>query len=265
MKSLSAFHHPSGLIIRIKAIPTDKEWNQLGAYLDEYSRKDTRVHIDLNRMAKVSEEFFAQLMQYMDRFAQRGLNVVIIRTEPDLKSFIHDSGASDSIAVLEYLDEALFPNRPATRLPMTARIQDSARKTPPTPSPEPKPTSTPKDKRRRSRENVSLPFFYTQVTETDILAAPWNCAVTEEMDIQSFSGLGFFVLHPIMKGKMLKIIFPTVSSKTEPNSLSTLTLFSGRVKNCISVGRFHRIGVALIDVYEYEGRFEARETIAGTP
>lgn len=260
MNSLSFFRHPSGLIIRIKSLIAEDDWDQLHRYVDKHGKKGERVFIDLNRLKRLNEDFYFELLANIQPMMSKGLNILLIRSDSDLKFFFEQSGWPEPPIVLEYLDEALFPGR--SRKPIGFQVQQAVPEAvQKQPEPKSEKKAAPRELRRTPRSSLSLPFLYTYSKVDDLLNTQWTFAVTEELDIHTFSGLGFFTFQPILKDTMLKFVFPTVFARESEKALSNLTVFSGRVKNCISVGSYHRIGVALIDVLEYEGSFEAKETV----
>lgn len=115
--------------------------------------------------------------------------------------------------------------------------------------------------RRSERASVSIPFFYGRVRDQEFLQSEWIGSVTEDLDVKTFSGVGFFTSRPLPKGAEIHFIFPTLNWESAGNSESTVVIFTGRVKHASKEGAWYRIGVALFDIFEYSGQFKIQEEV----
>jgi len=112
--------------------------------------------------------------------------------------------------------------------------------------------------RRAERRSISVPFLYTIIRNKEFIQTTWSGGVTEDMDLHTFAGVGFFSMSAMEAGTSLQFIFPTLRWSAGEDDLEKLLIFTGRVKHCANAEHWYRIGVALIDVMEYRGKFDVR-------
>lgn len=108
-------------------------------------------------------------------------------------------------------------------------------------------------RRRAVRHQVSLPLLYSGVAGEDFLEGQWVGGITDDIDLVSFSGVGFFSAEEFRPQQELRLIFPTIAESG--SSDGTLMIFLGRVKNIVEVEGYARVGLALFDTVEYKARW----------
>ncbi len=117
--------------------------------------------------------------------------------------------------------------------------------------------------RRAPRHKVALPMLYRTNNQDEFVSGSWIPAITDDMDLQRFSGVGFFSTESFEMNRQLHLVFPTLQPLRDGDSCNVLVVFRGRVKNQVRIDDYHRVGLALFDYYEYEGAWEVESSHGG--
>ena len=105
-------------------------------------------------------------------------------------------------------------------------------------------------RRRAIRHQVSLPLLYNTTAGADLLVGHWVGGVTDDIDLERFSGVGFFTTEVFHPQQELRLIFPTIADPGASDGV--LTIFLGRIKNLIEIDDYTRVGLALFDTMDYK-------------
>lgn len=265
MKHITIIRHHLGLIIRIKQLPDQNDWIELTELIHQEKSKTLRFFWEFNRLNQVNVSIVEQLLPILSIVNNTGGKSVLVRSNRDLRQIIQHIGGEQCFPILDFLDEALFPERSAAKskgeiLKRNTTVQKQVELSSPN-----SPNSSIEEKqdnlipRRSKRTNICLPFLFGPFANQEYMLSTWTGCVTEEIDIESFSGLGFFSQQNIQTGAKLNFIFPTLRIGHGNSDASKITIFSGRVKHTTPVKQWIRLGVALIDAFEFTGQFTIKE------
>lgn len=105
-------------------------------------------------------------------------------------------------------------------------------------------------RRRAVRHQVSLPLLYNTTAGADLLMGHWVGGVTDDIDLERFSGVGFFTTEVFRPQQELRLIFPTIADPGAGDGV--LIIFLGRIKNLLEIDDYTRVGLALFDTMEYK-------------
>ncbi|MDP8244484.1 MAG: hypothetical protein P9L94_10425 [Candidatus Hinthialibacter antarcticus] len=231
------------------------------------------LFIDFGELGPLTDDTVKALLQQFEQALESNREITLVKVPADLKKRIKESGLELPLWKSDSMDEATFPYKQQPESKGLKQLKQTANDN----------TCPSCNKqvrrganrclncghefmpRRSERASVSIPFFYGRVDNKEFLQSEWIGSVTEDLDVDSFSGVGFFSSRPIRKGAEIHFVFPTLGWDSKRLNESTLVIFTGRVKHCTSAGEWHRIGVALIDIVEYAGRFEINtEAVSGS-
>ena len=265
MAEIKGIHKRFGTIIRVRGSiqPTDlenmKQWFRS-------PQTGSQIFLDLGQVSDISTPAILSLIDKLHDLKAQGKAVTVIRSTPEFKAALKKAKVDSSIWTLDYLDEAVFPFRAGLRPKIT----------------EAKSTETTLDKcpacgqrirpgafkclhcggalfpRRSERHTLAVPFFYNNLPTNEFMDSAWRGSVTEDLDVKTFSGIGFFSAVKMPMNSVLNFIFPTLHWDSREEQRNRLNIFMGRIKHCTFAGDFYRIGVALYDMFEYQGRFDVK-------
>lgn len=224
------------------------------------------LFIDFGELGEIADDAADALLQQFEQALETKREITLVRVPSRFRTRIQESGLDLPLWKSDAMDEATFPykQRPSAKGLEHLKLKPAENICP----------SCNKQvrrganrclmcghefmPRRSARTAISIPFFYGRVIHKEFLQSEWIGSVTEDLDVNSFSGVGFFSARPIKSGAEIHFVFPTLSWDSQNLDESTIIIFVGRVKHCTSVGEWHRIGVALFDMIEYRGRFEVQ-------
>ncbi len=267
MAKVSGVHKSYGTIIRISGDMIETDLISLEKLFEKLIEKNKLVYLDLGRMETGNHHILDQFFLSIKRYAANGLHLTLIQANPEIRKSIRSQHLDQYISLSDFLDEAIFPEKMGICPQVDAIIDESPRIEMCPSCGNPLPLGNPECAqcgfsvipRRSTRHTLSIPFLYGLLYGGEFLDSEWNGAVTEELDIKKFSGIGFFSQKKIGQGKSLYFLFPTLRWDTMPKKeISVLPIFHGRVKHCTQSGDWYRMGVALSDIYEYSGRFNIK-------
>ena len=265
MDSIDIVRKSFGSVIRLKQSPKAADIQYLDEIFSQPQTTKAPVYIDLGALNAIDGHIYDYLLSQIKRLSVLGVPLTLVRENPDLRLALKNSDLERPVMVLDFLDEAVFPSESdvKTTTEIASQKQPSA-----SVCPKCKKNIRPGAyrcihcgimivQRRSPRHPVAIPFLYGRVHNKEFLNTTWMGGVTEDLDINSFSGVGFFSPQEIPRGVEIHLLFPTVQWN-QTSDHSRLRIFVGRTKHTTQVDGWHRIGVALFDMFEYTGRFDIK-------
>ena len=272
MEPFKVSQKPFGVIIKIQTSIGALDIQNLDAWFSKPESIKTPIYIDLSVLGNIDEYFLEYLLSQIKRLSLLGVPTTLVRNNPDIRKMIRESGFERPIMILDFLDEATFPLEANIKSKLKLDIEEKVIS-----------TNCPKCSnplregayrclkcgqviaaRRHDRHPVAIPFLYGKAVGNEFLNSNWLGGVSEDLDMDSFSGMGFFSPRDIPRGSEIHFIFPTLRWKKKKKiDRSSLTIFTGRVKNSTPVDTWVRIGIALFNMFEYEGSFDVKTEVQG--
>ncbi len=273
MNSFTICKKPFGSVLWINQTPNVAEIQRLDEWFSRPETIKAPIYLDMGKLPSIDEQFFDYLLGQIRRLSVLGVPLILVRDNPDLREAFRRANWERPVMILDYLDEAIFPQESET--PQVGAVQPE-KKLPLTHCPK-----CQRDlrkgayrclhcgftiiQRRHERHAAAIPFFYGRVSNQQFLNSSWLGGVTEDLDLDSFSGVGFFSPRDIPRGAEIHLVFPTLQWKKndtlrQPNKLA---IFTGRIKHTTYAEPWYRIGVALFDLFEYEGSFDVSTEVPG--
>jgi anti-anti-sigma factor len=239
---------------------------QLKRAFDALGNRNRPLILDFQNVGLVGMIGLACLEQEANRRTAVGGRLRVIRIPQRLQDLFSATQLDKQIEVDPFCDETAFIER--SDIPLQVRKQwKSAHKVKEEKCPKCKAVLRPGAHacmecgetvklRRATRHSVPLPMLYRTISSHEFVSGKWSPAITDDIDLDRFSGVGFFTTDRFDLNQELHIIFPTLQPQRDDNSCHVLIVFRGRVKNQIRMGEYYRAGLALFDYYEYEGAWE---------
>lgn len=273
MESFEIIKKPFGAVIQVKHSPSYADFQRLDEWFSNPASLKMPIYIDLGALEAIEKQLFEYISGQLKRLLVLGIPITLVREQSDLRESFQKAGWDRPLMILDYLDEAVFPQETQVR-PFLVSGAETKAKSPfcPKCSKEIRPGANRclhcgqmLFQRRHERHEVSLPFLYGRVANREFLNSNWLGGVTENVDIASFSGVGFFSPREIPRGTEIHLLFPTLNwnKNKEVKSENVITIFTGRVKHITQVDKWYRIGVALFDLFEYTGCFDTHTEVQG--
>ncbi len=264
MAKITGINKPYGTIIRIKGDVLPKNLEQLGQLFSQLIKTEDPLYLDLGKIEATNDSILEQIFATIKQYAEQGLHITLVQASPDIREAIRSEKLHRYVSLSDFLDEAIFPQT----LEVHPKIDEEAK---PAPLQEycpscdrPIPLGTldcpycgydEVTPRKSERHSLSIPFLYGQVYGGEFLDSVWTGAVTDNLDLTTFAGLGFICQKEMKIGESIYLIFPTLQWEFKPRQPAVLPIFHGRVKHASRAGDWYRLGIALCDMYEYSGRF----------
>ncbi|RJP35323.1 MAG: hypothetical protein C4527_00630 [Candidatus Omnitrophota bacterium] len=262
MAKVSGVHKPFGTIVRIKGEVEAADLEQLETLFTRLTRNKNSLFLDLGKMGVGDGKHLDRVLSAIKRYAKQGLPITLVQAHPDIREAIRAQRLDRYVTLSDFLDEAIFPSQMDVRPKIDENLLTE-------PIKEVCPSC---DRllqhgedicrhcglgvipRRKARHSISIPFLYGSFGTGEFLGSDWKGGVTEDLDLNTFSGIGFYCRQELAVGNSVFFLFPTLQWELTPRQPSILPIFHGRVKHAARAGDWFRLGVALCDMYEFSGR-----------
>ncbi len=272
MESFAVNKKPFGSIIKIQTSIGALDIQSLDGWFSNPESTKIPIYIDLSSIDAIDDYLLEYLLSQIKRLSLLGVPTTLVRNNPDIRKLIRESGFERPVMILDFLDEATFPLEANVKSKLKLDFEEKTIS-----SNCPKCSNILREgayrclkcgqiiaTRRHDRHPVAIPFLYGKAVGNEFLNSNWLGGVSEDLDMESFSGMGFFSPRDIPKGSEIHFIFPTLRwKKKQKIDRSSLTIFTGRVKNSTPVDNWVRIGIALFNMFEYAGRFDVKTEVQG--
>jgi DNA-directed RNA polymerase subunit RPC12/RpoP len=267
MAEINGMHLPFGIAIKITGDLEISDLLRLNKWLYSPKKLSAPIFVDIGDIGSSAEETTNELIEQFVQVVEAERSITLIRASDGIQSAIASRGIELPIMNSDSMEEATFPykKRPRSKELETVKQESKSAECPSCGHMLRKNAYKClqcglKIKPRRSeRASVSIPFFYGRIRNKEFLQSEWIGSVTEDLDVKTFSGVGFFTKRALKQDAEIHFIFPTLMWESQGGVESTVVVFTGRVKNSTPVGDWYRIGVALIDMFEYSGKFKIQE------
>lgn len=258
---------PFGITVQVSGDLHTPDLLKLNPWFFSPKHQGNPVFIDLGEVGLIEAEALDGLLELLQQAVEIERAITLVRASSVILNRMSALGIELPVWKSDSLEEAVFPFKPK---PAPKGLEKALTREVKNTCPACGQAVRPRafrclqcghvlKPRRRERTSVSIPFFYGRIRAREFLQSEWIGSVTEDLDVHSFSGVGFFSARALRKGAEVHFIFPTLTWEFTETSDSTLVIFTGRVKHCTPVGHWYRVGVALIDMFEYNGRFRVQE------
>lgn len=267
MANINGMHLPFGIAVQIAGELGISDLLRLNKWLYSPKHLSSPLFIDLGELGSCDNETLDALIEQFVQVVEAERSITLVRASENIQSTIASRRIELPIMNSDSMEEATFPfkERPRSKELETVIQQLKGEECPSCGHRLRKGAHRClqcdfKIKPRRSeRASVSIPFFYGRIRDKEFLQSEWIGSVTEDLDVKTFSGVGFFTKRPLRQGAEIHFIFPTLLWESKGANESTVAVFTGRVKHSSPVVDWYRIGVALIDMFEYSGKFNIQE------
>lgn len=264
MAEIKVVRRSFGTIIYINGNFDGSDSREIEKWIEKL--KGERIYFDLENWVVADTGPVLQFVKWLEKCQALGCMVTVGKANQRIREIIQEAQLDSNVFTLDFLDEALFQAKRLTQPRIRTlngshtnngsklrcphcRISLAAGEN------ECRQCGIRLKKRRAERSVTAIPFLYGTVHRQEFVNSNWIGAVTEDLDTQTFSGLGFFSHHSLTPGSLYYFVFPTLRWEPEKQDQSSLVIFRGRIKNCQLTETLYRIGVALIDLFQYQGRF----------